>query len=199
MFGKIGMFHGDQGVSPELCNEINEEILNKIEPQEGEIGAGTAGTKDNVVRSTAIRWISPYTEELYNKLIGVIMPYIHTCNRTNYCVDISGGCNEIQHTEYTEGQHYRWHMDTDFAPLEINTQRYAMERKLSITIQLSDADSYDGGDLEFFEREINLPKHLVRKQGTVIIFPSFLQHRVTMVNEGTRHSLVSWIEGTPWR
>jgi len=33
----------------------------------------------------------------------------------------------------------------------------------------------------------------------VLIFPSWLQHRVRPVTRGIRHSLVSWVEGPRWR
>jgi|TARA_B100001093_G_C26858955_1_gene1028902 PKHD-type hydroxylase len=199
MFGKVGMFHGEQGLPRDLCDELNEEIMNKVPPTDGEIGAGTEGIKETNTRNSILRWVTSETPQLWDKTLNLIMPYVVGTNRTNFGVDISGGCNEIQHTEYQEGQHYTWHMDSDFAPLEVVKSRIAYDRKLSVTIQLTHEDNYDGGDLEIFERELNLPKHLVRQQGTVIIFPSFIQHRVTPVTSGIRHSLVTWIEGTPWR
>jgi PKHD-type hydroxylase len=38
-----------------------------------------------------------------------------------------------------------------------------------------------------------------RKRGTLILFPSFLIHRVTPVNSGVRESMVSWISGPNFR
>lgn len=51
---------------------------------------------------------------------------------------------------------------------------------------------YEGGELQ-----INTGKVLVaeKEKGTVIIFPSYLLHRVTPVTKGIRRSLVLWIEG----
>ena len=75
------------------------------------------------------------------------------------------------------------------------------ERKLSFTLQLSDSDEYTGGDLEFAELNGGDQEEFkkdMRKKGTVIVFPSFLQHRVTEVTEGQRHALVGWREGKQW-
>ena len=41
-------------------------------------------------------------------------------------------------------------------------------------------------------------KEKLRQKGTVIVFPSFLQHRVTEVTEGQRYALVGWREGKQW-
>jgi PKHD-type hydroxylase len=44
-----------------------------------------------------------------------------------------------------------------------------------------------------------MPLGQLRKRGTVIIFPSFLQHRVTEVKRGTRYSLVQWYNGPEFK
>ncbi|MGB0178111.1 MAG: 2OG-Fe(II) oxygenase, partial [Owenweeksia sp.] len=82
-----------------------------------------------------------------------------------------------------------WHMD--FGAGEIS------HRKLSMTVQLSDPADYEGGDLEFMinQKVVTAP----RTRGTVIVFPSFILHRVTPVTKGVRHSVVGWVSGTPFR
>ena len=42
----------------------------------------------------------------------------------------------------------------------------------------------------------NVPEF--RKKGSIIVFPSFIYHRVTPVTEGTRYSLVTWNLGYPY-
>jgi len=44
-------------------------------------------------------------------------------------------------------------------------------------------------------QELKMPIGQIRKQGTVIVFPSFLKHRVTEVTRGKRYSLVQWLNG----
>jgi PKHD-type hydroxylase len=69
---------------------------------------------------------------------------------------------------------------------------------LSISVQLSDPSEYEGGDLQFSlygDRTVIAEK----EQGTMVIFPSYMRHRVTPVTRGTRRSLVTWITGPPFR
>ncbi|MDB2656544.1 2OG-Fe(II) oxygenase [Crocinitomicaceae bacterium] len=79
----------------------------------------------------------------------------------------------------------------DFGAAEISA------RKLSVTVQLSDPDEYEGGDLEFMinHKTVKAP----RKKGTIVVFPSFIMHRVTPITKGTRQSIVGWVSGPPYR
>ena len=87
------------------------------------------------------------------------------------------------------GTHYDWHVDnnmlTDLPP-----------RKLSMSVQLSDPDDYDGGGLEISDGQI---VEATDARGAVIVFPSYRVHRVTPVTEGVRRSLVVWANGPAFR
>jgi len=63
-------------------------------------------------------------------------------------------------------------------------------RKLSFSLLLSDPATFDGGDLSF-----GSPFPLARTQGTLTIFPSFLQHAVTPVTRGDRYVIVGFAVG----
>lgn len=80
--------------------------------------------------------------------------------------------------EYAVGDEYVWHLD-------LGNSR--PRRKLSASVQLSDPADYDGGDLEFWNTEA-----APRAQGTLVVFPAYLLHRVTPVSRGVRFSLVTW-------
>ena len=82
-----------------------------------------------------------------------------------------------------------WHID--IGPGSIN------HRKISCTIQLSDPDEYEGGDLEIWTGGDF--KTIERKQGCAILFPSFLMHRVTPITKGTRRSIVLWMGGDSYK
>ena len=72
-------------------------------------------------------------------------------------------------------------------------------RKISMTIPLVDGSEYEGGDFVIknsFGDEIVIKE--ARKKGSVIVFPSFLLHKVTPVTAGTRYSLVMWTLGWPF-
>jgi len=141
------------------------------------------------------RWI-------YNE----IQPYIHTANKNagwNYEFDFSETC---QFTKYNKGQFYGWH--TDSWALPYNTPNdpnfHGKIRKLSVTVSLSDPKDYKGGELEFQFRNKD-KAHLIRKcpeikpKGSIIVFPSFVWHRVKPVTKGIRYSLVCWNLGFPFK
>jgi len=104
-----------------------------------------------------------------------------------------------QLTRYKETGYYTWHADGIGSHNEVynnpdNKFRHGNTRKLSMSIILN--DDFEGGDFEIFKVEPPLPK---LKEGSIIVFPSFLHHRVTPVTEGTRYSLVSWFIGSPFK
>lgn len=96
-----------------------------------------------------------------------------------------------QFTRYTSEQsgHYDWHTD-NFGGAPHG------HRKLSISVQLTDPNKYDGGDLEL---NGSIPFTVPKAQGGGVIFPSYLPHRVSPVTRGCRHSLVMWILGAPFK
>ncbi|MGB0647256.1 MAG: 2OG-Fe(II) oxygenase, partial [Bradymonadia bacterium] len=71
-----------------------------------------------------------------------------------------------------------------------------VDRKLSVTVQLDDEGVYSGGELEFEELQTSAN---LRARGTVLVFPSYLRHRVTPVTNGVRRALVAWFYGPEWR
>ena len=68
---------------------------------------------------------------------------------------------------------------------------------LSISVQLSGSEEYEGGDLQF---EVGSDEIAAAQDpGSVIFFPSYIRHRVTPVTSGVRYSLVQWVSGdTPY-
>ena len=179
-----------------VINDICE--MAKLFPEEeGKIGpndTNTEGTKDNTIRNCKVRWIQPDTDET-KKLTNLCTTLFQDANRMLFGVDLTKIFN-IQYTEYhgnTKG-FYHTHMDSYLGSGELS------DRKLSMTIQLSDSHEYEGGDFKFRDDITNLPtKEQLRKKGTVLIFPSFLYHSVQPVTKGIRKSLVTWIEGPAWR
>ena len=94
---------------------------------------------------------------------------------------------------------YDWHTDADFLDGKNST------RKLSVSILLT--EGFEGGDffiktgegIHVFNEEANEEKNLNLTCGDVLVFPSFLKHKVSPVFKGTRYSIVSWIMGPGWR
>ena len=170
-----------------LPHEI-DKILNFWE--EDKILKATLSGEDEYndeLRKSAVMFIDnvPENNWIYSKLASLAI----NCNNERYWFDLLGFHQELQLTRYSEGDFFDWHLD--FGAGEISA------RKLSMTIQLSDADAYEGGDLRFMinNRIVNAP----REKGTIIIFPSFVMHRVTPITKGTRQSIVGWVSGPPYR
>ena len=137
------------------------------------------------VRSCTIRWLST---QWIKDLVGT---YVRQANDEAFEFAINHDC-ELQFIEYraADDDHYDWHHDVDW-----NGQT-AKDRKLSVTIQLSDSAAYEGGDFEFEDIQTNAD---FRSSGTVLVFPSYLRHRIRPVTSGTRYALVAWFFGPRWR
>ena len=173
---------------------FTEEELLKIEQIQEPIPFNIAKisnpTDDLVIkRKSEIKWLKkevPDFRWLYEKFITMVTE----ANKALWQFDLTEIIDDLQYTVYHhDGGHFDWHMD-------LGSEKYA-RRKISITMQLSDPEDYEGGDFEF--RIGNEVVKLPRKKGCVIVFPSYFLHRVTPVTKGTRKSLVLWIYGPPFR
>jgi PKHD-type hydroxylase len=94
----------------------------------------------------------------------------------------------FQYTHYDELGKVEWHTDYD------ETAIYP--RKISMSVQLTEPSDYEGGDLEFFPLG---EMAFTRSQGTAILFPSIVVHRVSQVTRGERDALVVWFLGQKFR
>ena len=148
--------------------------------------SGDEEYKDELRKSSVMRIDNTLENKwLYDKLAQIAV----NCNHERYWFDILGFHEGLQLTRYSEGDFFEWHLD--FGAGETSN------RKLSMTMQLSNPNDYEGGDLQFMVNQniVTAP----REQGTLIIFPSFILHRVTPITKGTRQSIVGWVSGPPYR
>lgn len=166
------------------CNAISKY---KFELQDAQVHTGL---KDDVRRSR-ICWIpnNEYFWPVYHR----IKKCVSFANQVYFDFDITRFDERIQFTEYDESYtgHYGWHFD-------IGSSSRSCIRKLSVVVQLSNPLDYEGGDLEF-SMDNDLVLKAPKTQGSIVIFPSYLRHRVTPVTKGLRRSLVTWISGPPFR
>lgn len=92
----------------------------------------------------------------------------------------------LQLLSYPVGGHYAWHTD-------LGARGLLALRKISVTVQLSPGEDYQGGDLEILHGgRVHIPP---RPVGSAVLFPSWQPHRVTPVTGGVRRALVLWIVG----
>lgn len=147
--------------------------------------AETLATSDKSIRSEEIRnnqnyLLNPGEENfwVFEKLLAIVT----AANNEFYQFEINQ-FNAIQISKYEVGEYYHDHLDIGPGVLG--------NRKISLTLQLSDPDSYEGGELVLDFSDFTASREL----GSVTLFPSFLKHGVRPVTKGTRYSLVAWISG----
>lgn len=168
------------GFSKEECEKIID-IGNSRTHYQAAINSNKKG-----VRKSEVAWLYPSDdlEWAYRRMTDIIV----SLNEQFFKFDLFGATEGFQFTKYTApGGKYGKHVDS--------TVGFTV-RKLSFTLQLSDPDSYKGGDLCVYVGD--KPTVMKREQGCVAVFPSYVLHEVKPVTHGTRYSLVSWITGKPF-
>ena len=137
-----------------------------------------------------------------------IHPYVYEANKNagwNFEFDTSETC---QFTKYKKGQFYNWHFDMFDEPYNLpnNPNMHGKIRKISVICQLTDPSKYKGGELEFdFRRNSPIKESKteicteIQPKGSIVVFPSYVWHRVKPVTSGTRYSLVMWNLGRPFK
>ena len=147
---------------------------------------------DKIVRKSDVVWCDD------NDLYKMVWSYVNDANECAKWKFQLDSCQTMQITRYQVGGHYDFHIDGNGFTREISNSDSCTNnktRKLSMSIILN--DDYEGGEFEFFSYPQN--KNLIKeKTGTVIVFPSYLQHRVRPVTKGIRYSLVVWFCGEPF-
>lgn len=150
----------------------------------------------NGIRSSMVKWI-PQNKDwswLYQRLIDMAAE----ANDALWKFDLVSAPENIQYTEYYahENGHYDWHQD--IGPGDLGSKR-----KVSITIQLSESDEYEGGELQITSGGDTSndwgAQTCPRGGGVAVLFPSYMMHRVSPVTKGTRRSLVLWVGGSHYR
>jgi PKHD-type hydroxylase len=121
---------------------------------------------------------------------------IDSINNRFYNFDLYGYKN-FQYTIYDscEKGEYDWHKDTILGD-NLGGMDNEGTRKLSAVMLLSEPQiDFSGGE---FQLNLGMEKDPVTptlNKGDIIVFPSFLIHRVKPVHLGIRKSIVIWVEG----
>lgn len=151
--------------------------------QEATIYNDSPGHKEDSVRRSRISPIcnTPDNAWIYERLEGMV----HRANSNKAWNFSITGFELIQFSEYKAEYlgAFKEHLDI----LETSQNR---ARKISICVQLSRPEDYEGGELSLFNRDA-VPKN----RGHAVAFTSFYPHGVSPVTKGTRYSLVAWAVG----
>jgi PKHD-type hydroxylase len=140
------------------------------------------------VRDSDIFWVprAENTDWIFNRLSATVSQYNAT-----YGFELADEMGQAQLTRYQPGQHYEWHMD-------LGSGRPSL-RKITAVVELTSQESRKGGGIEVFYGQ-SVENTVDLNIGDIVLFPSFVMHRASMVERGTRWSLVLWLNGTsPFR
>jgi PKHD-type hydroxylase len=181
-----------QGLSEQEVDEIVSHCEQHCTMSDAKIGF--KGENNSAHRHSKVGWVDVNYNSFGKQVKEKLFRFADIANRNAFGFDINY-LNDVQYTVYngTEQDRYDWHIDTFWA------NQTAYDRKVSLIIQLTNPDEYEGG---LFQFEPELPQPVaqnLKKRGTVLVFPSFLRHRVTPVTSGVRRSLVAWVEGPKFK
>jgi PKHD-type hydroxylase len=199
----------------QLPKSITTEIVNTSAKFDSELKSSTIkeSSRNSFIKNCKNAWIPDD-----NWIEAFIWYYVDKANRENFLYDITEIENaSIQYCEYNIGEFYSWHADQDLPSFyrpkvlgkeKLNNSPAVIEdylikknesvRKLTVSVQLSDYDEYEGGNLEFKDSMNNISV-APRTRGSVIIYDSRTIHQITPVVSGVRKSLVCWIQGPRWK
>ena len=188
-------------VSEEKRNTILTGLQDK-QFEEGLISRDGGIVEDKKKRNNSVTFLY----DQFSK--DIFIPYINGSNKSsgwNYDID---WLEDVQVSKYGIDKHYGWHHDAikfshdNEKGHHINYK--GKERKLTALTLLS--DDFSGGEFELAHQILGtnnnteievLPVDL--PLGTILVFPSFLWHRVKPVTSGIRHSMQLWCLGPPFK
>lgn len=148
--------------------------------------------EDSSYRSNKIKWFNN------SEIIEILSLYAERANvEAGWFFDIDS--HEIpQVSSYEPEEFYDWHVD-----MGVEKPTDDSFRKITVAVNLN--KDYEGGE---FQIEKWCAPHIRKRHrtilkakgvGTVLVFPSFLHHRVKPVIKGNRYSLVCWFRGPQFR
>ena len=137
-------------------------------------------------RKSGVCWIK---EPFYKNLVFDIITRTNRDSDLNFKLEC---LEDLQLTRYVAPDgHYDFHIDGD------GHSRKNIDdsvRKLSMSCLLTDPSEFEGGNFQL--QTSATPYNIKLAKGDIIMFPSYVLHRVSPVTKGTRHSLVAWAHGS---
>lgn len=181
-----------------LDNAFTEDQLQKLESycENLDLEKATVVGKNDInstprVRKSKRAFLVPNHETRW--IFDQFSTVISTLNNDFYQFDLIG-FDQIQYTVYDKkGDNYNYHMDLILGRENMLLNRYHM-RKLSVILFLQNKNEFEGGEFELYGGEKNIFE-IEQTRGRIVIFPSYIIHRVKPIKKGTRKSLVIWVEG----
>ena len=187
-------------IKPEVCDEIVKEcITNKLKSATTYDRDISSSRDDPDVRKTSVYFVPT---DRGNKANEIAWHFLKEANKQMFNYDLTY-FQSIQFADYRDGGFYDWHVDS------YDQDKPNKTRKLTLSLQLTDPNTFEGGEFQFFNGgrpykvhgDLNgeqLKKDL-KTQGTIVVFESRDYHRVTPVTKGIRNSVVCWATGPAFK
>ena len=210
--------------TPDECTDIIKSALSSWTEKEG-----TILNEQKVLDWRNVTLFSPpetvKKSVWFQKIINTIISFNN--DEQGYGFDITGMLEAPSLLRYMapdinpnkKAGKYDWHIDLGYTPT-------TSMRKISYSILLNTGE-YEGGELEFHiggsehvsskdsdfltDRANSLSENAERFKatrsqqsgpealGSIILFPSYLVHRVRPITKGTRYAMVGWIHGDSFK
>ena len=196
-------------IDKKTCNKIKRLARNNWEESSVDTSKGITdeerktGRKGdwNIDPKTRISEVAWCNEQW---LYDIIWPFMVRANdEAGWRYQIKAG-ESCQITRYKKGGFYKFHRDGNGDHLSAynnpnNAFLHGHVRKLSMSVMLN--DNFEGGAFEFasYGKEECVITPIEASSGSVIVFPSGMEHRVAPVTKGIRYSLVAWFLGPPFK
>ena len=185
-------------VEPKICEKIIKlGLSNKLD--KAKYGEKNKKKHNNKIRNSKITWLKQkWIYDIFNDVVN----YANINADWNFDTDWN---ESIQFTTYKKNGHYTWHNDSFPKTIQAKDPNFNnKQRKLSMTCLLNDPKQFEGGNfmLQWIDDSGKVIKHKVKElnsAGSIIVFPSFLTHKVEPVTKGTRYSAVMWRLGKNFR
>lgn len=135
-------------------------------------------------RDSHILWLPPSVETQW--VFEIIEDALYQVNK-HFQLDLKF-LQDLQFTEYGASGKFGAHVDEGYGYHKDH------RRILSMSLQLSEPEAYEGGELLLYPSSLT-PVRTPKRRGLVSFFRSHVLHEVTPVTQGTRKSLVAWATG----
>ena len=198
----------------EGCDNIIKQLKDQTDVGTHIKADGSLDTGESGKRDSNVAWFNDF--ELQNTFKMFVDITNYECGWRYDIVD----SEQLQFTVYdgAKKQHYDWHTDGQgchhnarksmqfHQPKEANlrftpqTNLLGTVRKISLSAVLN--DDYEGGELLFrtlHENSEIKETSITPNKGDLVIFPSYIDHKVAPVTKGIRYSVVAWYGGPPFK
>ena len=170
-------------IPTDVCDLATAEYM-QIAPRDATMGADGKETS-HLNRNTTVRFAQP-DHWFGNMMRGYGLKANKECGWDYEITDHEA----VQYAHYSPEQHYGWHVDT------FVLSGLPVERKVTVICLLVDPSEFEAGELQLrLYSEYTAPL----MKGSVIAFPSILEHRVTPVTAGLRATATMWLSGPRFR